>query len=718
MVDNVTRRAALGGMAGAAMAPHAATAQLARDQAADMVEVQRIFVDLPLADAEAATTHHQLFKLVDSALGTATVYRRTASGSEELYQENTAAVLASTDPGRGAALVGLSPGGRVSDAIKHLTPAMFGIADDGDENQDVTAQLLALAAAATTLNAPIQLASREYRVNGTQIQFATSVRGGSGTVIRSTATTALSHLVRLIGNDTTFEHVEIDCNASADPASWNSGNYDSFTGNRGLRVTAKGVSITNVRVRNACWAGFLADPGSERISFTNCHAERCRGDFGDGFIAMGARQISYLNCTAQDFTRIGFVADAYGSNHGEHCAQISYINCYAENGHNSSIRYGGTQYNAGFWQEKTGNVTWDNCHARDTGQRGFVGTAGEAVLGINNVHYHGRNCTVEGVEVGFVLEGLASYGMRGLLENCYVKTDGREAFFVSTRSYDRVRLVECGSELSGSDTNRVSVRVGLGETIIDSFTERWAAVDTTKRDATDNYYGSLSHFNNAPGKIIVRDWTTVDADDIPIGSVFKFLSPASSTLDLTLERCFVRGTSIYANSLTASDVIFEYAGIIDIRQQGVFRGGAIRDNGDIYFRNETKAINLTDVLLDFVASGGALGFYNRNSSDPCPKIALRGCCLQKDFASATPSYGIRMNGDASVLGTRDANHIVFSDGVILNTGGATSNPVFQLNSPTDDASKVHGRGNLKSSSLSAVVNGSKLADAASFEDWG
>lgn len=106
--DNVTRRAALGGIVGAAVAPHVAAAQLARDQAADMVEVQRIFVDLDIAEAEATTVAGQFFKLVDSAAGTAAVYRRTASGSEELYQEATAAALASPDPGKGGAMLGFS----------------------------------------------------------------------------------------------------------------------------------------------------------------------------------------------------------------------------------------------------------------------------------------------------------------------------------------------------------------------------------------------------------------------------------------------------------------------------------------------------------------------------------------------------------------------------------------------------------------------------------
>ncbi len=64
---------------------------LMRDQAADLVLPQNIFLDIlttdPLVTALAEGTH---FKIVDSASGIATVYVRTAGGADELYQERTA----------------------------------------------------------------------------------------------------------------------------------------------------------------------------------------------------------------------------------------------------------------------------------------------------------------------------------------------------------------------------------------------------------------------------------------------------------------------------------------------------------------------------------------------------------------------------------------------------------------------------------------------------
>ncbi|MGV2497794.1 hypothetical protein [Pelagerythrobacter aerophilus] len=94
-----TRRGALAGIIGATAAPYVAAAQILGEQAPEMIKVKRIFVDLSLAEAEAATTEGNFFKLVDSASGTATVFRRTATGSAELYSEITAGIL--IDPEKG-----------------------------------------------------------------------------------------------------------------------------------------------------------------------------------------------------------------------------------------------------------------------------------------------------------------------------------------------------------------------------------------------------------------------------------------------------------------------------------------------------------------------------------------------------------------------------------------------------------------------------------------
>ena len=98
--DGQTRRGAIGSLVGAVAAPHVAAAQMARDQAADLVLPQNVFVDVPLATAEEAVAQGAAFKIVDSPSGLVKVYQRTAAGSNELYQETTTAALGSDSGGQ------------------------------------------------------------------------------------------------------------------------------------------------------------------------------------------------------------------------------------------------------------------------------------------------------------------------------------------------------------------------------------------------------------------------------------------------------------------------------------------------------------------------------------------------------------------------------------------------------------------------------------------
>lgn len=95
-----TRRGAIGSLVGAVAAPHVAAAQMARDQAADLVLPQNIFVDVPLATAQEAVAQGAAFKIVDTPSGLVTVYQRTADGSNELYKETTTAALGSDSGGQ------------------------------------------------------------------------------------------------------------------------------------------------------------------------------------------------------------------------------------------------------------------------------------------------------------------------------------------------------------------------------------------------------------------------------------------------------------------------------------------------------------------------------------------------------------------------------------------------------------------------------------------
>ena len=75
----------------------ATAAGLARDQVASLVDPANIFVDVPLATAEAAVVEGEYFKLVLSAEGSAEIRLRTSGGSDLLYEETTTAALAAPE---------------------------------------------------------------------------------------------------------------------------------------------------------------------------------------------------------------------------------------------------------------------------------------------------------------------------------------------------------------------------------------------------------------------------------------------------------------------------------------------------------------------------------------------------------------------------------------------------------------------------------------------
>ncbi len=69
-------------------------AELARDQAADLVSGANIFIDVALPVAEADVAPGAFFKIIDTATGIADVRKRTVGGSDHLYGEATTAALA------------------------------------------------------------------------------------------------------------------------------------------------------------------------------------------------------------------------------------------------------------------------------------------------------------------------------------------------------------------------------------------------------------------------------------------------------------------------------------------------------------------------------------------------------------------------------------------------------------------------------------------------
>lgn len=606
-------------------------------------------------------------------------------------------------------MINSSKSSTVGDAVQFLTPAMFGIPDDGDIERDVTAGLLALASAARERNLPVRLGRRIYLTNGTTIVFSTSVSGtGTGrgdTLIRSTTKKGAPPAVQISG-PATFENLRIDGNASPDPRRWTPATHNGFTGSQGLLVRGRDVVVRNIVVQNVLWAGFKVESGARRVLFEDCQATRCRGTFGDGFIVLAAQEVEYRRCEARDFTRIGFVSDTYGEP-GSFSSHIRYEDCHAEYGHDASLLYGGGEYNCGWWSEYSHDVTYRNCTAVNMTHHGFTATSGVRPPSLSHdgvPAFRFENCQCRETHNGFIVRGYKGIPISATLSGCTADIDDESAFSVSDFAGDHVHLIDCRSILRGSRHLRVSLRVGSGETVVDGFTEVWETRSTEYGDEPEKYYGSVGHFENEPGRVTLRDWKSKDSRGKPVGTIYKFLWGARKSLDLLVERGFVRGSYMTCKNFTAIDVEFET--LKSIRASGMIlvKGGTILNSGPLptfIIEKTTIGIVLENVAIDFSGSGGQLHFYNASSADRKTKIELRNCKVTKDFAA--DGSAIRINGAEPFINLQDCNNIMIADSQFVNSGGQSRNAIIDFDGKNPAAGKVQGSRNVKSRTLGRIT---------------
>ncbi|RKN74844.1 right-handed parallel beta-helix repeat-containing protein [Paenibacillus ginsengarvi] len=181
------------------------------------------------------------------------------------------------------------------------------------------------------------------------------------------------NFIRMTGKDgLTLEGLTFDGNVSADPEAWK-GNYDAFTGAIACYIR----DSTNIILRGCIFRNsFMSN-----LRIENCHSvgvETCillhaRGGSGDGIYARNCQDVRFDRCKAEDYTRIGFVLEGG-------CVNVSYSQCYARYGHDSSRQYGGGEFNAGFWAENSETVTYAQCVAENNTDRGFVVNTGSSRL--------------------------------------------------------------------------------------------------------------------------------------------------------------------------------------------------------------------------------------------------------------------------------------------------------------------------------------------------
>lgn len=332
-------------------------AEMARDQAADLVNPQNIFVDIDRAAAEAAVAVGTMFKLLDSSTGLAEIRKRSEGGSSLLYREATTAALGSpfgsgmigSDDGDGgsrwtniqefiaylrlslgSSIIGFLQGGAgavqrfVAQKLgESVSPMDFGAAGDADPTNnmagtdDSAAVQKALDYCATHPGVALHLCGRFYKVMNVRIpprgdRQAWYIYGkGGGFVHPATATS------------------EAPCLFYSSLA--NSGDASrSYT-------YSPGVKLFDVKFWGAGHGVGYAHLISGGLIVENCVFRA----LGDGVLTIGATGISLNNCMWSSCKRAvhaallaeyaftaNYTQDAgYGWNDGYHIRGGSFSNC-------------------------------------------------------------------------------------------------------------------------------------------------------------------------------------------------------------------------------------------------------------------------------------------------------------------------------------------------------------------------------------------------------
>ena len=191
-----------------------------------------------------------------------------------------------------------------------------------------------------------------------------------------------------------------------DQASPSDANIDNYTRVAGFWVNGcQNILITNCNVKNVHRASFRADTQSKNIVFENCTSNRNRGKFGDPFYMQYSRNIIISNCSAYDYTRIGYVIEGLSAtNNASDFIRID--SSYAEYAHDNHS----AENNAGFWCENASQVEFINCQSVNT-VGGFVASpndsAGTSISNSGELSpqrtYNITGCTASSVKAGFVL---------------------------------------------------------------------------------------------------------------------------------------------------------------------------------------------------------------------------------------------------------------------------------------------------------------------------
>jgi hypothetical protein len=577
----------------------------------------------------------------------------------------------------------------------------------GDGVTDDTAAVQAAINAATAAGKNLYVPKGTYKLTA-QLQVTCGLvgDGSSQTLFQGTNLGVASGFLLNITNGDLFEGFTADGACSADPVSWNSGNFDSFTGWRPFFMFGvNNAAIRDVIGQNSALGAPIRIELCQDITVENCQAIRGRGGFGDGFYTRRSRRVNFVNCRAFDVTRIGYVCEGVAGSSIEVCEQVTFTNCHAEYAHDNSVAYGGTEFNAGFWFENSTLNTCTGCTTKTTGNRGFTyaGTALVETAGFPVCQATYINCHADGAVTGFLLESLTT-NTPGVItaENCSVEncTDDYSA------ARAKVLLNNCSSRKDGGTNQSKCVLAGVdAEVHVTNFFEEWTNQPADVTDANTDV-GSVSKFStNQPKKVVIDNYTTYN------GEAFSLkLRTTTNVTNVSIRNSRFASVNARFGSMDISNCVVDYA-TLHPQTQVVVSDSKFLDK--LFFLDEAAGVLKRIDSCEFNRATEANNHLEIFSSNDTPKPLIFVSNSNFNGNLETGNNFVRVNSSTGTASSPRA-HDIYMDGCVLyNTGGATANVGVQL-TRADGSSRAYVTSTWKSSTITNIAT--RTATNSTFAD--
>lgn len=542
---------------------------------------------------------------------------------------------------------------RESISVKDFGAVGDGIADD-------STAILAADTYASSIGKDVFFPSGVYAAKN--LEVTTNWHGEKGsTIINNGAATLYTFASVTTQTDITIKNLIFDGNVSADPASWNSGNYNTFTGAIALYVyNSSNVLLENCVLRNSV-NGPLRIENSTLISVSNCQVRRGRGNFGDGIYIRNSSYCLVANTYVYDFTRIGIVTEG-----GSHSCTFS--NNICEYGHDASILYGGGEYNAGFWYENSGNIITTGCRVKNCTHLGFVCTTGTVSLPTSTAFFIYSSCeSVDCLTAGFQASSIAPTPTNVKFTGCEVYGSGKG--FVTTASHeeDSFSHVNCHAEIDFNlgSMNTIAYMFGAGtltnkaEFIYSDCTTQYKNLNLADLQSASSNSADISTFSGGTSRLLITNVRNLDAQyPITVKTRIGSVSPIIKNCHLDYR------TGVISELLNISECLLNY---VSVNGAGVVRIDKCRAIANSIGISTTAEIFISN--SDFRLAGSQILQIIRTLDSKRPAVQISNCRFEKDIA--VNDYILRLQED----GTNKPN-IIISDCVFYNTGAATAVNVF------------------------------------------